>query len=228
MLEIYKAIGSADLVELEYQIQNNLIEFICNKDKFFVYAVSIGNLSVIKFLVEKCGCDPSANNDDAIVCSARDGNMDVLKYLVSLGCDFCNQDYWAFNFSAMSGKLEIVKYFIEIGVDPTINDNIALKTAVTQNRVEVVNFLLSMDCYPQVRDEYCETDFLTYVEISIISNLFLHLMKKDKSKYLEKMFEINKGKHFYIEMSARKALCESTLLKKILKPTSMSMILSYL
>ena len=57
------------------------------------------------------------DNNYAVRWSAGNGQLECLKYLVSLGADIRNQNDWAVRFASGNGNLEMVKYLVSQGAD---------------------------------------------------------------------------------------------------------------
>ena len=49
--------------------------------------------------------------------SAKNGRMEMVKYLVELGADIHAENEYALRWSAKHGHLEIVKYLVELGAE---------------------------------------------------------------------------------------------------------------
>ena len=54
----------------------------CNKNKILTWSSQFGHLEVVKYLIEKCGADVRANNDEAVRYASGNGHVEVVKYLV--------------------------------------------------------------------------------------------------------------------------------------------------
>lgn len=101
-----------------------------------------GHLEVVRYLVEECGYDPRTDNgNNALVFSVIGGQLEVLKYLVSLGCDPRIDD-----FMRWSVTLEMTKYLIEMGCDIKAHSNVAIRNASERGDIDLVKFLYEKGC----------------------------------------------------------------------------------
>lgn len=99
------------------------------------------------------GGDIHAYNDGALRWSAENGHLDVVKYLVSLGADINVEEGYVLRWSAHNGHLEVVEYLISQGAEIDACDNCALKWSAEYGQIEVVKYLVS-----QGADIYAEFD----------------------------------------------------------------------
>ena len=103
--------------------------------------------------VESGNIDPSANNNYAIGWAAENGQLELVKYLMSLpksyGIDPSAGNNGAIRWAAENGHLDVVKYLMslhkEYSIDPSDRDNYAIRGAVENGHLETVKYLLSLD-----------------------------------------------------------------------------------
>jgi len=104
-----------------------------------LYANIIGNLDLVKYLVEKMDCKPKAIHVNA---AAASGELALVKYLIEdKECDVSRKDFYEdiFYNAIHSGKVEVLKYVAEkYNWQPPRG---AIKTAVSSGRVEMVKYL---------------------------------------------------------------------------------------
>ena len=96
-----------------------------------------GNLEKIKELVDK-----GADKQEALDCSAENGYLEVVKYLVSLGADIHEENEYALYLSAQYGHLEVVKYLVSLGADIHADNEYALRWSAGNGHLEVVKYLI--------------------------------------------------------------------------------------
>ena len=122
----------------------------------FFIAASIGTVEDLKQLVEK-GANPNAPiyndiDDDfyAIHQAALNPDINVLKYIVSLGVNPCLDDFWErqpLAFAVRKNSLEIVRYLIDAGNDPCREDAdgmTVLGESALNPDIRVVELLISL------------------------------------------------------------------------------------
>lgn len=95
--------------------------------KFKAHSVILGprreiNLDIIKELVEE-GANIHVCDDYTLRWAAKNGHLEVVKYLIEKGADIDD----AFQLAAKSGYLEVVKYLAEKGADIHAGNNYALR-----------------------------------------------------------------------------------------------------
>jgi len=132
---------------------------------FFVMA-SRGSVDDLKQLIAQ-GANPDApiyneldDNLYAIHEAALNPDMEVLKYVISLGVDPCRYDFWGrqpLSFAVRKNSLETVKFLIEFGNDPCNEDydgmSVLSESALNPD-LRVVEYLMSKGAKP----DYCATD----------------------------------------------------------------------
>lgn len=64
--------------------------------------------------------DIHVNNESILRGAAYDGNLGLVKYLVSLEANLNENDEYTLSWSAYNGHLEMVKYLLEKGAEPNI------------------------------------------------------------------------------------------------------------
>ncbi len=92
-----------------------------------------GNLEGIKELLDK-----GADNGYALIWSAHNGYLEVVKYLVSLGADIHTQYEYALCRSAGNGHLEVVKYLVSLDADIHADYEGALIWSAEKGHLEIV------------------------------------------------------------------------------------------
>lgn len=108
----------------------------------------LGQLKIVKYFVEdfglRSGYELDFHRNSAIYYCAANNQLELLKYLVSLGFDFVSRNLSGespFDVSCSSGNLEIVKYFISIGCE--ISQNV-VKIVVDHGHLELLKFFVSI------------------------------------------------------------------------------------
>ena len=133
--------------------------------EFYVTA-SHGSVDDLKRLVE-LGADPDAPiyndiNEDlyAIHNAALNPDIEVLKYLISLGVDPCRKDFWwkePLSFAVRRNSLEMAEFLVGLGNDPCLEDmdgTSVLSEAALNPDIKVIEYLLSKGA----RIDDCATD----------------------------------------------------------------------
>ena len=121
----------------------------------FYLATSRGSVDDLKRLIEK-GANPDAPIFDrlgydsyAIHQAALNPDINVIKYLVSLGVDPCRIDFWVrqpLAFAVRNNSLEMVRYLVEAGNDPCREDDdgkTVLGEAALNPDIRVLEYLMS-------------------------------------------------------------------------------------
>jgi len=87
--------------------------------------------------------DITADDNCAVIQASSNGNLNVVKYLVSQGADVAAKNNYALLQASDNGHLKVVKYLVEHGADVTVNDNLALQRASINGHLGVVKYLVS-------------------------------------------------------------------------------------
>ena len=122
----------------------------------FYLAASSGTVDDLKQLIDK-GANPDAPvynhiDDDlyAIHQAALNPDINVLKYIVSLGVDPCREDFWwrqPLAFAVRKNSLEMVRYLVEAGNDPCrvdMDGMSVLGESALNPDVRVIEYLMSL------------------------------------------------------------------------------------
>jgi len=88
------------------------------------------------------GVDIHYKNDKALRKSAREGHIEIFKYLVENGADIHADNDYAFSWSVVNGESRLVKYLIEKGVDIHYDNDYALRISAEYGRFKLVRYLL--------------------------------------------------------------------------------------
>lgn len=86
--------------------------------------------------------------------ASRYGDLDAIKYLVSLRCVPKAFDNLAIRYASANGRLEVVKYLYKVGCDPKACDNRAIRLASEMGHLDVVKYLYKKGCDPKAYDNY--------------------------------------------------------------------------
>ncbi len=76
--------------------------------------------------------------------SIRAGDLEVVKYQVSMGADVRACDDYAVGCASQNGHLEVVKYLVALGANVRADDNYAVRYASQNGHLEVVKYLVSL------------------------------------------------------------------------------------
>ena len=109
----------------------------------FLYAVQIGDLKKVKYLVSQ-GADVRHNNNLPIKLASRNGHLEVVKYLVSQGADIRSGNNFAIKNASQKGHLAMVKYLVSQGADFRIDNDYPIRIAFQNGHVKVVKYLVSL------------------------------------------------------------------------------------
>lgn len=101
------------------------------------YAADLGNLEIVKLLVEH-----GADTKNTIYDASLMGHVEVVRFLLDNGIEIGEYDIAA---ASKHGHVEIVKMLLENGAKP---DNDALVIASKKGYTEIVRLLLKHDAYP--------------------------------------------------------------------------------
>lgn len=87
-------------------------------------------------------------------CAAEEGHLEIVKYLVSKGCDIFSDNFYALQSAAYEGHLDVVKYLVSIGGDVTVANSYPIRWASGNGHLEVVKYLLSVGADLTDADNY--------------------------------------------------------------------------
>ena len=90
------------------------------------------------------GADIRSGNDLAVQVASENGYIDVVKYLVSLGADIRSLNDEAVKWASRNGHLETVKYLVLLGADFRSVNDWAVLWASYNGHFEMVKYLVSI------------------------------------------------------------------------------------
>jgi len=154
-LQYKQLVWSSQCSQLCHAISESHIQHAQWKTKGLNNCAKKGDVEGVKYLVERCGADVHADYDWVLILASRDGQLDVVKYLVEKGADVHALYECALRAASMNGHLEVVKYLVEDGgADVHAEDECALQWASSNGHLEVVKYLV--DKGADVHAEYEE------------------------------------------------------------------------
>lgn len=95
----------------------------------------------LKILMYWQGGDKARNNH-TIELASKNGHLEVVKYLTSIGVDVTNVNNQSLQCACRNGHLEIAKYLVSVGATDTFGQ--ALQVASQNGHLEVVKYLVSI------------------------------------------------------------------------------------
>jgi ankyrin repeat protein len=95
---------------------------------------------VYKLLEE--GANPFAGNHYILKWAAKNGDLELVKHLISIGCDIHADGDGPLWIACWHGHLEIVKYLVEHGADIHALHEYPLGCAAKNGHVEIVKYLI--------------------------------------------------------------------------------------
>jgi hypothetical protein len=102
---------------------------------------SLSEVSTLEWLIS-IGVD--INKEEILIIASSNGDLELVKYLVSLGADIHILNEYALRLASRHGCLDVVKYLVSVGVDIHDANESALKWAVANGHLEVVKYLVSL------------------------------------------------------------------------------------
>jgi hypothetical protein len=180
------------------------------KDKYFAFVTAChkDRIDIVKYFIEELKYDIREEDSFPMAQCARQGHLDILKYLVERGHHMKNNgevllkcaEYGFFDVieylceigygfqdkgnsaiikSAENGHIVIVEYLVDMGYDFRSQNNEAFKEAVYGGHHDVCEYLLHLGCYPS-------KDLLARKKFFFLKyGLFFFLTNKDKCACLE-------------------------------------------
>jgi len=124
---------------IQHFLQNEWSMFMFKYEKFF------SHLEIVKYLASITDvCVTLLYSNDALQCGALYGNVEIVKYLMSIGADIHANRDWALQLSAMKGHIDVVKYLVSNGADIRRWDDYPLHAAAKNGHLDIVKYLISV------------------------------------------------------------------------------------
>ena len=176
---LFPSHGTTDLTIVYHAVENRNLKMVklltqslhCDlvnhsSDKILMaplqLAAYIGELSILKYLVNSLNCDPTSGNEfygEPIHLAARSGHLDIIKYLVEeKSCQpsaLDDEGLTPLHHASSSGHLPTVKYLaLQCHCDPLYDVpefGTCLHAAAFSGRTDIIDFLVnSLKCDPNV------------------------------------------------------------------------------
>jgi len=152
-----KSMDIHDLYITRYMVPENkdmVDRYIANNIKYNVDKIlKYGLTEYFIKCVELGKVDPSDMDNLAIQYVARNGYLDVMKYLMSLdkkyGIDPSASDNYAIRYASWNGHLDIVKYLMSLDksykINPSAENNQVIRLTASSGHLDIVKYLMSLD-----------------------------------------------------------------------------------
>jgi Serine/threonine protein kinase len=156
-ISIYEAVKQGDLKVIQQWLKiapaivktqnakTDDLPFVCFVAKYCLAA------NIIRFFLEQIGADVNAKDKTLLKCAASNSNVEVLKYLVSLGGNVNikgNKGRILLHIAVSNSNVKVLEYLASLGADVNAKDNYGgtlLDSAVRSNsNVEVLKCLVSL------------------------------------------------------------------------------------
>jgi ankyrin repeat protein len=83
-------------------------------------------------------------SEELLIKAAKQGNLEVIKFLIENGANINIYDDLAFRVAAKNGHFEIIKFLVEKGANIHAVDDYPLRWAAKNGHTKVVNYLKSI------------------------------------------------------------------------------------
>ena len=145
----------------DFKAQYNLLKPYGLHDYLLLSAAIIGELSLVKYAIEK-GVQPYYA---ALETAASHGHLDVVKYLVESGVDIHTGEENALALASFHGYLDVVKYLIEQGADIHADSNKAFRYAAEAGHLPVIKYLIKQgaDIHAVDDEAFVHQDVVNYL-----------------------------------------------------------------
>ncbi|AKI79733.1 putative ankyrin repeat protein [Acanthamoeba polyphaga mimivirus] len=160
IIEYIVETNSVDIMRYIMWLKNNshdifdkLIVTINSLDSQLVNSCKIGNLSMIKYLID-LDADIKADNDSAVRLASKKGYLEIVKYLVSQGANIRSDNDYAVRLASRKGHLEVVKYLVSQGANIRSDNDYAVKWASENGHLEVVKYLVTQGANIRSGNDY--------------------------------------------------------------------------
>lgn len=141
-MEILKLIDNKTFIDLiDKNINSNHA-----LDTFLFYFCEIGDLILVKYLMEKyleCNLE---NKQKSFIIAIQNNHLHILKYFIdthNINIDF--QSEYPLCLSIIHGDFEIIKYILSLNLDKTFSKRKALNKAIENGNLEIFKLLLEFD-----------------------------------------------------------------------------------
>lgn len=149
-----------------------IIKGLKNIDKYFLRCITQGYLETVKYFVS-VDKDIAVNNPRALVYVAETGNVEMLDYLVSVGCDLKSYASTIFRLAAERGHFDTVKYIVDnIDADIRSEYDFCLIMTAVYNHIPMARYMISLGANVDTEEgaclaEVCRDGNIVFVELLV-------------------------------------------------------------
>jgi ankyrin repeat protein len=109
-----------------------------------------GNIDILVWFM----MDHKIDLVNALIKSARYGNLDMVRHLINRGTNIHARDDEALQLSAKNGHLEMVRYLTNHGADIHVRNDYALRQSARRGHLEVVSCLVNQGAAIHAENDY--------------------------------------------------------------------------
>jgi len=109
-------------------------------------------IQTLKWFKEECKYDLTVNENYCLRKACKNGELTVVKFLLSCGCDASAKENYCLHYACKFGHLDIVRLLLSYGVDASSGNNYAICSASTNGYFEIVKILLQYNVDPSARE----------------------------------------------------------------------------
>ncbi|AGD93027.1 putative ankyrin repeat protein [Megavirus lba] len=136
------------------------------------YIISKNYIECLKYLISI-----DVNKDLALIIASKNGNLDIVKYLISLGANIHAHENKSVRLACKYGHLDVVKFLVDNGAIFHSKNNYAIKSACDNGHINIVKYLI--ECGIDIR----ETDNYKIKIIQTENDLDIFLIPKYQELY---------------------------------------------
>ena len=100
------------------------------------------------------GADIHADNDYSIRIASERGHLEVIKFLVSVGADINSYNEYCVSWASYNGHLDVVKFLTSVGANIHSYDDESIRWASRNGHLDVVKFLVSIGADIHIDNDY--------------------------------------------------------------------------
>jgi hypothetical protein len=193
--------------------------FLSNPVENLLEAAVDGNLKRLKKFAKK---EPRKVLNLALRLGAKEGQLEIVRYLVEIGCDPRDAYDEALVCSASYGHLDVVQYLTSLGCSPSSQNWFPMNISICHNYFNIVHHLMILEHNPKLLTDHLAKHKKKYYGTKMYTFILSTLTNKDKYSYLHKNHPTIVPQHTAQQITLDKNFRRESMMKIVLRPRSLA------
>jgi len=159
---------------VQYFLTKNIDVFMLNNYPMFIVC-KYGYLDLLKLFLQHTGVDPTFNDNEMLIVAGQYGQIQMVNYLISLGCDPYARNNFIIKMACEFNNLPMIQSYANANLSITNDLIYCLNICISLDHSEILSFYLQNEYFCPTMTNY--TCFFTCLEtdnVNILNQFFEH------------------------------------------------------